>query len=186
MCSNFLFQFSILPRILPPIENKSRHTDAKGDYAESSRNASKRNELRENERISCESIAKFEDLDKRFLNCVQHVCTCATLVYLIRTYIITYVYIYIFFLYVYIFCMCTCVYVFMYVYVCMCYGSAEDTRTRFSKLLRLRRMRENETYISDSRGKRFTLSSSNVVSMFVFSQIFPATFFLIDSTTHRI
>lgn len=114
MCSNFLFQFSVLSRILPPIENKSRHTGAKGDYAESNRNAPKRNELRENERISidCEIRGSRQEVPQ-----LRAARTCATLVYLIRTYIITYVYIYIFYMYIFFVCVHVCMYVCICVYV---------------------------------------------------------------------
>lgn len=85
----------------------------------------------------------------------------------------------------YIMCMCvTCACAHVCVCVCMYYGSAEDIRTRFLKLLRLRRMWENETYISDSRGNDLICChSSNVMSIFVFSKTFPAICFPIELGT---
>lgn len=74
----------------------------------------------------------------------------------------------------YIFFVCVYLYVCECVHVCvMYYGSAEDTRTRFSKLLD---SDVCETYVSDSRGKEFSLLSSNVVSIFVFSKNLPGDF----------
>jgi len=129
-----------------------------------------------------------------FPKCVQHdaqvACVCNTRILdtyvysTVRVYIYFFLYV-IFFVCMYIMCMYVCN-VCVCACVCMYYGSAEDIRTRFLKLLRFRRMWENETYISDSRGNDLICChSSNVMSIFVFSKTFPAICFPINSATHR-
>lgn len=159
----FAFQFNPLPHsAIPSRANRGMPRMITQNQVE---NAPKRNELRENEKkigINCKTRGSRQEVPQMRAAHDTHV------VYVRNTRILdTYVYstarvynIYIFLYYIFrmciYVCMCVCV------RVCVCIMEApKDTRTRFSKLLRLRRMRENETYISDSRrGKDFNLLSS--------------------------
>jgi len=93
---------------------------------------------------------------------------CATLVYLIRTYIVSYVYIYIFFFLCYIFrmylcmCVCACVCVCTYMY----YGSAEVFARDFRTIKTQTYAGKRDVHIGLA-WKRFNSLLFHVVSIFV-------------------
>jgi len=181
MCSNFLFNSDPLPH--SATQSKSRHADVEGDYAELSRNAPKRNELRENDKSI--SIAKLEDLAKRFLKCVQHDAhvACMRNTRILDTYVYSfvrvYIYIYIFFLMLYF------SYVSMYVYVCMCtcmyYGSAEVFARDFRTIKTQTYAGKRDVHIGLA-WKRFNSLLFYIVSIFV---NLPGDYFSIGSITRR-
>jgi len=106
---------------------------------------------------------------------------CATLVYLIRTYIVPYVYIYIYIF----FLMLYFSYVSMYVYVCMCtcmyYGSAEVFARDFRTIKTQTYAGKRDVHIGLA-WKRFNSLLFHIVSIFV---NLPGDYFSIGSITRR-
>lgn len=113
------------------------------------------------------SIAKNSRITNRFFKCVH---AYSILVYFIRAYIVTHVNISVF------------VYIWMYVcvFMCMCmyHGSAEDIRTRFSKLLKSAIYMRKWDILSYSRmGKIQLLSNSMIYISFRIFENLPSNFF---------